>query len=72
MQAQTECSSPVVFDLNHDDAVKHDTAVDRKKQTTKSQDLSKTGCSSLFQTTLSTLFKKVEEKVIALEPQFVI
>lgn len=58
----TESSSPVVFDVDSDDAVKHNTALEQKKQTAKSQDLSTTSRSSLVQTTLSTLFKKVEEK----------
>lgn len=64
MHAQTESSSPVVFDVDNYDAVKHDTDLDQKNRTAKSQDLSKTGRSSLVQTTLSTLFKKVEEKVM--------
>ncbi|XP_075492754.1 DNA-binding protein RHL1-like [Primulina tabacum] len=58
----TESSSPVVFDVDSNDAVKHDTDLYQKKRTAKSQDLSKTCRSSLVQTTLSTLFKKVEEK----------
>ncbi|XP_073145107.1 DNA-binding protein RHL1 [Henckelia pumila] len=58
----TESSSQVVFDVDNNDAVKHDTALDQKKRTAKPQDLSKTTRSSLVQTTLSTLFKKVEDK----------
>ncbi|KAM7475260.1 hypothetical protein LguiB_022503 [Lonicera macranthoides] len=63
-----ETSCPVVFDIdNEDDAEAHNETSEQVKQSaisaTKSKEPSRNKQSSLVQATISTLFKKVEEKV---------
>lgn len=65
---QNETSCPVVFDIdNEDDAEAHNETSEQVKQSTisatKSREPSHNKQSSLVQATISTLFKKVEEKV---------
>ncbi|KAL3835310.1 hypothetical protein ACJIZ3_010046 [Penstemon smallii] len=58
----TESSSPVVYEVGDQDAVKDNPILEKNKGTYKTKGLSNTNHTSLVQTTLSTLFKKVEEK----------
>ena len=65
---QNETSCPVVFDIdNEDDAEAHNETSEQVKQSaisaTNSKEPSRNKQSSLVQATISTLFKKVEEKV---------
>lgn len=59
---KTERSCPIVFDIDNVDATEPIPASDHLKRTVKSKDLSHNTHVSLVQTTVSTLFKKVEEK----------
>ncbi|GER56706.1 DNA-binding protein RHL1 [Striga asiatica] len=58
----TESSSPVVFDINNVDSASKDQASKQDKQSWKAKDLPENDQKSLVQTTLSSLFKKAEDK----------
>ncbi|KAG8378610.1 hypothetical protein BUALT_Bualt07G0003400 [Buddleja alternifolia] len=58
---QTESSCPLVFEVDKEGIAKQDPASGKNKRTAKAKDLSDTGHTSLVQTTLSSLFKKVED-----------
>ncbi|KAK4428190.1 DNA-binding protein RHL1 [Sesamum alatum] len=60
--SQTESSSPLVFEIDNEDNAREDPGSGQNKQTGKTKDSSDNDHSSLVQTTLSSLFKKVEEK----------
>lgn len=59
IKLQTDDSDPMSHDIDNADAAVHTSA----KSVTKSKDISNSNKSSLVQATISTLFKKVEEKV---------
>ncbi|CAA0818131.1 DNA-binding protein RHL1 [Striga hermonthica] len=59
---EEESSSPVVFDINNVDSASKDQATKQDKQSWKAKDLPKNDQKSLVQTTLSSLFKKAEDK----------
>ncbi|XP_022889955.1 DNA-binding protein RHL1 isoform X7 [Olea europaea var. sylvestris] len=59
---KTEHSCPVVFDIDNVDATEPIPASDHVKRTAKSKDLSHNNHVSLVQTSVSTLFKNLEEK----------
>ncbi|KAH6809356.1 hypothetical protein C2S51_027139 [Perilla frutescens var. frutescens] len=59
---QTESTSPLAFEGDNSDIVRKVPASGRCKQTEKAKDSSDNQRTSLVQTTLSSLFKKVEEK----------
>ncbi|KAI3454292.1 hypothetical protein Pfo_010955 [Paulownia fortunei] len=59
---ETESSCPVVFEVDNEDNARQDPASGHYKRTGKAKDPSDNDHTSLVQTTLSSLFKKVEEK----------
>ncbi|KAL6559302.1 hypothetical protein OROGR_004419 [Orobanche gracilis] len=63
IDAQTESSSPVVFEIDDEDNVRRGPVSEQYKQAEKAKDLSGNDQRSLVQTTLSSLFKRVEEKI---------
>ncbi|KAL0356427.1 UNVERIFIED_CONTAM: DNA-binding protein RHL1 [Sesamum radiatum] len=60
--AQTKSSSRLVFEIDNDDNAREDPGSGQNKRTGKTKDSSDNDHTSLVQTTLSSLFKKVEEK----------
>ncbi|CAL5362748.1 unnamed protein product [Camellia sinensis] len=59
---KTERSCPVIFDIDNEDAAACTQIQQSAMAVTKSKEVSHSNHSSLVQTTISTLFKKVEEK----------
>lgn len=59
---ETERSCPVIFDIDNEDAAACTQIQQSAMAVTKSKEVSHSNHSSLVQTTISTLFKKVEEK----------
>ncbi|KAL0441194.1 UNVERIFIED_CONTAM: DNA-binding protein RHL1 [Sesamum radiatum] len=62
LHAQTKSSSCLVFEIDNEDNAREDPGSGQNKRTGKTKDSSDNDHASLVQTTLSSLFKKVEEK----------
>ncbi|KAK1404192.1 DNA-binding protein RHL1 [Heracleum sosnowskyi] len=61
---KTDEVDPISLDMDNADAALHTSVSQIKQSVTKSKDISKSNKASLVQATISTLFKKVEEKKV--------